>query len=425
MSLHGATEILRDSTRELHSRIEATRFARDFLNKKLKVESYVGYIRVMAVIHAVLERKLDACEHPLVAEIWCDELRRLPELLEDHDQYRWACLPDAAPAIEAALGAASHILLVFEENPIALLGGLYVLGGSTKGAVILSPLARDALDLAPGRGLSYLTRHGGQGPTDWEEAASKIDSRITDPEHIKSMTETAVFIFECLLAAFEALAPPDRSSMGYFAATLNPEAGNHPVPQDKRDIQAVLRATERCLAEYPYFVYRYGQRGRRFSDADGAWLTTLPQLGGDNLRAQIKWLGGVLASRGMPRILLARHMQILAEELIVARPNQVERSGLLEEAAAEIIQDVETRFPPDLIRKFIGQVETACGLSGKYAQAEAITLLTSAVADEAKGIEGVVDSLTDWLFDSARYSSNWIAAMKDILKSARREASAE
>ncbi|MBV5336535.1 MAG: hypothetical protein J0653_00540, partial [Deltaproteobacteria bacterium] len=61
----------------------------------------------------------------------------------------------------------------------------------------------------------------------------------------------------------------------------NADAGNHPVPDDPREILAALRAGERCYAQHPYFERRYGDRGKAFTRSDGGYLVTLadhPQI---------------------------------------------------------------------------------------------------------------------------------------------------
>ncbi|MBF0482190.1 MAG: biliverdin-producing heme oxygenase [Desulfovibrionaceae bacterium] len=418
-----ATEALRAATRDLHARIETTPFAKSLLDKSIHPDAYVGYIRVMAVIHAALESRLDACDHPLVSQVWSEDLRRLPELLEDNDAFRWKLAPEAPKAAQAALRAASHILLMSKDNPVALLGGLYVLGGSTKGAVILAPLAMEALGLSPGHGLSYLSRHSGQGPAKWERAAAALDDCVTDSEQVKAMGATARVVFQCLLEAFEALWPLDRAAMQYVAAAFNPEAGDHPVPQDRRDLIAVLRASERCLAEFPYFIYRFGQRGRRFADTDGAWLATLPELGTEAMQAQVDWLGQVLSARGMPRILLARHMEILAQELLAAGTGQPERSSMLDAAAKKIRGEIDARLSRERRREHERNFQQACGRLSDFACAEAITLLVSAVVDEADCLEGSIASLLSWLVDPNRFPRVWVEAIHEHLAAIRQELS--
>lgn len=421
MSNSSATRTLRDATRDLHADIEATPFAAAFLEKAIDVESYVGFIRVLLVVQAALERRLYASGHPLVAQVRSESLRRLPELLDDNEAFRWQVIPDSPKAVQAALKAASHILLASEKNPVSLLGCLYVLGGSTKGAVILAPLAKQTLGLSPGRGLSYLTRHGEQGPEEWEKIAKVLDGLVTDSDQIQAMTDTAVMVFECLLEAFEALWPLDRSQMKHMVTALNPEAGKHPIPQSRRDLLAVLRASERCLAEFPYFLYRYGRRGRGYTDSDGAWLATLPELGAEAMAGQVDWLAGVLSARGMPRLLLARHMQILAEELIAARPDQTERSQLLEEKASVIIERLDMSLPPTFRQDQIRLFERACHRYGDFAVSEAISLLASAVVDEADDLEGSVQSLMSWLTDPNRFPNAWVRTLQDILAVMRQE----
>ncbi len=422
MTVGSVTEILRAATREIHSRIEETPFAKELLDGTLDRDSYVGYIRVLAVIHAAMERRLDACEHPLVVPVWrAEDLRRLPQLMDDNDFFLRSLVPDASGAVEAALRAASHILLMSRDNPVALLGCLYVLGGSTKGAVILAPRLAQALDLSLGQGLSYLTRHSDPGREEWDRAATVLDALVTDPADIEAMTQTALLIFQCVLEAFESLWPLNRASMKHMVTALNPESGTHPVPQDEDDLRAVLRASDRCLSQYPYFLYRYGYRGRRFSDSDGAWLATLPEQGADIMRGQIEWLGRLLSARGMPRLLLARHMQILAEELPAARPDQVERRALLTRFANEILDNLELRFPRISRAARTKVMEQALGRQGDFACAEAVELLASALVDEADGMTDAVENLMTWLAQEERFPPSWTQALNKALTALKRE----
>lgn len=416
-----ATQALRAAVRDLHARIETTPFARSLLDRTVHLDAYVGYLRVLAVIHAALESSLDSCDDPPASLAWSEDLRRLPELLDDIDAFRWQLVPDAPRAIQAALRAASHVRLASRENPAALPGCLYVLAGSSRGAVVLAPLAAQALGLSPERGLSYLTRHA--GPADWERAASRLDA-VADAGQIQAMVESALVVFECLLEAFEALWPLDRADRRFTAAGLNPEGGAHPAPQDERDVLAVLRATERSLAEFPYFLYRYGQRARRFADSDGAWLATLPDLGAEAMQAQTDWLGRTLAARGMPRLLLARHLEVLAEELAAARPDQVERSSLLVQVAGRMRRNLEARLPRSLLKRRVIDLERACGRRRDFACAEAISLLASAAVDEADGLTGAATSLLSWLADPNRFPQPWIDALHAALADWRRELAA-
>src|ERR1700759_3135283 len=91
------------------------------------------------------------------------------------------------------------------------------------------------------------------------------------------------------------------------ASTVNAEAGAHPISSDPVERLAAVAATRRSWKEFPYYPRRYGERGWRFSLSDSGWIQTLCDAGPGEALAQIKWLGGLLAARGMPCLLLERH----------------------------------------------------------------------------------------------------------------------
>jgi hypothetical protein len=84
------------------------------------------------------------------------------------------------------------------------------------------------------------------------------------------------------------------------AAMLNPEAGDHPVPEDDHEIQAAVTAAKKCRDEFPYFDERFQERGKNFAKSDSAWLVTLADLPADQMYSQVEWLGRVLSNRGCP-----------------------------------------------------------------------------------------------------------------------------
>ncbi|MBF0201641.1 MAG: biliverdin-producing heme oxygenase [Desulfamplus sp.] len=405
------TQMLREATRDIHSRLEGTPFARALMKKNLNENAYAGFIRVMAVIHGALEKSLDACTHPGVRQVWTGELRRLPSLLQDNYFFRRQLIPDAPDAIGTARKAASHIMLLSEQEPMALLGCLYVLGGSTRGAVILSPLVAEAFKMTSGKGLTYLSRHSIQGPGEWAETSALMDDLVISHGDVQSMIAAAKKLFGYLVTAFEALWPLDDTAMEYTSSALNPESGTHPVPRRREDMLAVLAASDRCLAEYPYFLYRYGMRGRHFADADGAWLATLPECGQEVLQSQVSWLGGVLSVRGMPQILLARHLEILTEELISARSDNAPDWNLLTLAARDIREKLENRFPISLRADQLRMLQHDLGCHQDFAATEAMDLIFSALTDEAQGHQGSAQSLLKWFTDSHQFPQKWITAI--------------
>jgi hypothetical protein len=118
-------------------------------------------------------------------------------------------------------------------------------------------------------------------------------------------------------------APPDGRPG--IAASINPDAGTHPVTSDPRELAAARRATERSIERFPYYTARYGERAMRFGDSDGAWLALVAVENTSHVLDQTAWLASVLASRGMPTLLMDLHLRFLREELSRAVPGDADR----------------------------------------------------------------------------------------------------
>lgn len=189
-----------------------------------------------------------------------------------------------------------------------------------------------------------------------------------------------------------------------IAQTLNPEAGWHPVTADASELAAVARAHERAWREFPYFEFRFGERGQRFSISDTAWLITLCDRAAREAIEQVRWLGIVLSSRGMPQILLERHLEIIHEELGKKR-----RYGHLQRAARDLRdrrRKVFAQKQSDIhAREFENRVGAVAPFTGFG------ILLASAVADERLGIEHAVSAVADWATDRTRFPSRWVDAV--------------
>src|SRR3954453_19243534 len=105
-------------------------------------------------------------------------------------------------------------------------------------------------------------------------------------------------------------------------AVLNPAAGRHAIPDDVREIQAALRAGEWSWRRFPYYAWRYGEKGAAFTRSDSAWIVTLANSPQAVVDKQVRWLGTLLSSRGMPQWLLQVHLEGLYEELTTTLPDK-------------------------------------------------------------------------------------------------------
>lgn len=203
------------------------------------------------------------------------------------------------------------------------------------------------------------------------------------------------------------------------ATALNPEAGQHRVTADPRALAAVDRTTAWYLAAHPYVAGRYGARGRAFTQSDGAWLVTLAEHEPAHLRAQLWWLAGLLAARGMPSRVPEAYLAFLAGALEEAVPEGREGWRRLRDGAAWL---ASTRRPflsdealagrarwLDAVR---AEVAASGGLPGPP---EAAELLAVALADEEAGLRHAAASLVEWLGEPGRFDERWRAAFLGAL----------
>lgn len=196
-------------------------------------------------------------------------------------------------------------------------------------------------------------------------------------------------------------------SAGFFR---NPEAGDHPIASDPRELEAGAIAEQRTWREFPYYERRYGARGRRFGASDTGWLITLCDRS-DAMR-QASWLGAVLSSRGMPQLLLERHLAALNEELIAALPRMAGRYEVLDACSRKLARE----------RRSVMSQADFDALAATFARDDIPhfgELLVSAVIDEKLGIEHAVDSIEKWATDESLFDAEWIAAVRAMIAAAR------
>jgi hypothetical protein len=208
------------------------------------------------------------------------------------------------------------------------------------------------------------------------------------------------------------------------ASTINQAAGSHPITDDPRELEAARRAAERSVREYPYYRARYGESAMRFGHSDGAWIALLAydtQRGADE---QVQWLGHVLACRGMPRLLLERHLGILYEELAAAVPEERTRYEKLLRSA-EMLRALRRRvLGDDALHALATEFDAAVRGDWSAPIPRLGEIVVAAAVDERLGIPEAAASVERWITLPERFPPRWTDAVHRTLESARDRMSA-
>ena len=413
------TELLKAETFPAHARLHTAPFFAALAACQLPLESYVGQLRALAIIHGVLEQSLAGCTDERVASVWKADMGKLSLLRQDLRYFEPRGVADLKEAADAALKTTEQLRLLSVTQPLSLLGSVYVLEGSTLGADVVRPMVARAFLLTGDEGLAYLHSYGLGVQEHWQQFQQRLNGLGLNAEERGQIVQAATDLFQALENMFRALYPFTSESKTFLATSINPEAGRHAVPADAREIQAALRAGEVCWNRFPYYEQRYGERGRRFARSDGAWLATLYQFPPAQISQQGGWLGRVLAGRGMPTMLLQDQLEILVQELSAAIPEKQSEYERLLPAAAELHALRRQHLSDEQMHTISAEFDRTVGPVWSARFPHTGHLLGCAVADELGGSELAVESLHTWLTDAARFPAPWIAAVETLLALAR------
>jgi heme oxygenase len=415
-------EQLRTKTRELHDQIEALPFVKALTSGQLPLEAYVGQLRAMAIIHGVLEHTVAHSDHHAVSSVWEASMAKLPLIEMDLAYLQPRTGGEVREASEESLKLAQRARLRGVEDPVSVLGYVYVLEGSTQGNALHLPDVAATFHLAGSDGLHYLLNYGDGTGDHWRQFTRRMNLAITEPAEQGRVVEAACEAFEGLTRVFRALYPIKPEALRPLVTSLNPEAGTHPIPSDPREIDAAVRAGELCWQRFPYYEWRYGDRGRKFASSDSAWLVTLAEHDQKQLDQQVHWLGQVLAARGMPRLTLETHLRLLYQELVRAVPEKQESYRKLLAAAEQLAEIRRMHIDDQLSQTLAAEFDVAVGLEWSARLPQTGTLLVAAIADEKAGIKNAVESIASWMTDETRFPQIWIDAVGATLRKARESA---
>ncbi|MDB4976721.1 MAG: hypothetical protein JWN48_5062 [Myxococcaceae bacterium] len=406
---------IRAATWELHEQLEHKHYSRAVLDGSLPRAHYASFLRALWQVHVELERALESGKALDTRALSGPGVVERRALLESDLAQLQVGLDDVDAASLAALVLAQQLRLAAMREPAQLLGFAYVLEGSQLGGLVQAAALEHRAELQGG--LRYLTSRGRETRAHFAQFVAGLEPLLADKAtlHAAVRGARAAFLgFSHILDAVD----PECVEPSSLAMRLNPEAGTHPVPAHLREVEAALRAGEQSYYAVAYYLARYGERGLRYTRSDSAWLVTLArELDEPQTLRQVDWLARVLAARGMPRILLEGHLVQLYEALALSLP-ALASSYLPLRRASDKLRSERYEALPDF-DSLSASFPTSLGDEATISAREAALLLVAAVADEKRGVPKAVTTLTSWLFDPARFSAAWIAALQQLLTQAR------
>jgi heme oxygenase len=188
---------LKTETRDLHSLAESRVLQQKIAKGAVDRTRFSAYLGQLYHVHHALESALaeSSDREPAIGAIATADRMRVPDL--DRDLAFYEMDRDQLEAGEAASGFASQIQETKDSNPVALLGALYVLEGSTNGGRFLARALRQSWNL-DGDGLAYFDPYGDEQPQRWAAFKRDMDGASFAAEQQEAIIEMAKSTFRAI-----------------------------------------------------------------------------------------------------------------------------------------------------------------------------------------------------------------------------------
>ncbi|MEX0695023.1 MAG: biliverdin-producing heme oxygenase [Rhodospirillales bacterium] len=399
-------DLLRAETSSAHARLEALPFFQALQQGRLPKPAIMSLLRSLAIIYAVVERELLHAADTRIAEFAQHVTAKMPLLTADLEVLDAAGIPSVTPAIRNALQYGAEVL-ADADDPISLVGVLYVLEGSQNGGITLKRSYAHCLGVSEEK-LSYFGCYGKDTAANWNSFTAFLNALELHANQAQTIALSAIRCFEGLWTICAALHPIAEDALKHHVTAINFEAGDHAMPQNPYEIELALRTGRAAWKNYPYLEKRFGDRGKRFTSSDSCWLVTLTRMPTITATRSLEWLRTVLASRGIPTIILEEHLRAISRELSEEFPEHPDMSIRFDPFLAALDAERCVLDGDKKISKLIEQYDRRFRDCDGFTVASAAALLVSAWMDERSGITGAFAATRDWFADAARFSNNWV-----------------
>ena len=214
--------LLKSATADLHQAAESSPLQRRLAKGELPRDLYAAFLGQMYLVHAALEQAVrDAsASHPGFSAVVREYHDREQQLCEDL-AFLGVDLDDVTP-IGATTAMLTDVARTAADRPIALLGMLYVLEGSTNGSKYIARAIRKAYQLEQGPGVAYLDPHGELQQDRWQAFKSDMDSVGFTESESEAIVATAKAMFRSITEISDELSEHSERSVATSGRTLAP-----------------------------------------------------------------------------------------------------------------------------------------------------------------------------------------------------------
>jgi heme oxygenase len=188
---------LKTETRDLHTHAETRALQRAIAAGEVARTTFSAYLGQLYHVHRSLESALENSRGtiPIVAALATGDRMRVPDL--ERDLAFFGVNRDELAAGESARRFSEQIEQTRKTDPVALLGALYVLEGSTNGGRFLARALRKSWDL-DGEGLSYFDPYGDEQPQKWAAFKQQMDDASLEAGQEDAIVEMAKVTFHAI-----------------------------------------------------------------------------------------------------------------------------------------------------------------------------------------------------------------------------------
>ncbi|MGK7912920.1 MAG: heme oxygenase (biliverdin-producing) [Synechococcus sp.] len=219
---HQLATLLKEGTKESHTMAENVGFIKSFLGGLVEKSSYRKLVGNFYFVYSAIEQEFERHkDHPVLSKLYYPELWRTHTLEEDLAFYygkNWRSEVKASPACEEYV---KRLKVVSDEQPELLVAHAYTRYlGDLSGGQILKNIAKNAMGLEDGAGLSFYEFESIKNPGKFKNMyRAAMDSLPVSEQMAESIVDEANLSFHMNMKMFQEL--EGNWFIGLMRLTLN------------------------------------------------------------------------------------------------------------------------------------------------------------------------------------------------------------